>query len=90
MRRYLIVLLAPLLNQYLRLNQNIKATPRDIDVAILMTPPDSTLQVVQDCAEKGMKGVIVFTAGFGERGAEGKKIEQEICRVARSRSIRVI
>ena len=74
----------------LKAYQSIKAIPHDVDIAILMTPPDSTLQVVQDCAEKGMKGIIVFTAGFGEKGAEGKKIEQEICRVARSKGIRVI
>jgi len=74
----------------LKAYQSMKDIPHDVDIAILMTPPDSTLQMVQDCAEKGMKGIIVFTAGFGEKGAEGKKIEQEICRVARSRSIRVI
>jgi acyl-CoA synthetase (NDP forming) len=74
----------------LKAYQSIKDIPHDVDIAILMTPPDGTLQVVQDCAEKGMKGIIVFTAGFGEKGAEGKKIEQEICRVARSKSIRVI
>jgi len=74
----------------LKAYQSIRDIPHDVDVAILMTPPNSTLQVVQDCAEKGMKGIIVFTAGFGEKGAEGKKIEQEICRVASTRSIRVI
>ena len=74
----------------LRAYQGIKDIPHDVDVAILMTPPDSTLQVVQDCAEKGMKGIVVFTAGFGEKGAQGKKIEQEICRVARTKNIRVI
>ncbi len=74
----------------LRAYQNVKDIPHDIDVAILMTPPDGTLKVVQDCAEKGMKGIIVFTAGFGEKGAERKKVEQEIARVARSRGIRVI
>jgi acetyltransferase len=74
----------------LKAYQSIKDIPHDVDVAILMTPPDSTLQMVQDCAEKGMKGIIVFTAGFGEKGAEGKRIEQEISRVARSKNIRVI
>jgi len=74
----------------LKAYQSIKDIPHDVDIAILMTPPDSTLQVVQDCAAKGMKGIIVFTAGFGEKGAEGKEIEQEICRVASTKSIRVI
>jgi acyl-CoA synthetase (NDP forming) len=74
----------------LKAYQSIKDIPHDVDVAILMTPPDSTLQVVRDCAEKGMKGIIVFTAGFGEKGVEGKKIEQQICAVAHSKGIRVI
>ncbi len=74
----------------LKAYRSIKDIPHDVDVAVLMTPPDSTLQMVQDCAEKGMKGIIVFTAGFGEKGAEGKRIEQEISRVARSKNIRVI
>jgi acetyl-CoA synthetase (ADP-forming) len=74
----------------LKAYRSIKDIPHDVDVAVLMTPPDSTLQMVQDCAEKGMKGIIVFTAGFGEKGVEGKKIEQEICAVARSKNIRVI
>jgi acyl-CoA synthetase (NDP forming) len=69
----------------LKAYSSIKDIPYDVDVAVLMTPPDSTLQVVQDCVEKGVKGIIVFTAGFGEKGAEGKKIEQEICRVASAR-----
>jgi acyl-CoA synthetase (NDP forming) len=74
----------------LKAYQSIKDIPYDVDVAILMTPPDSTLQMVQDCAQKGMKGIIVFTAGFGEKGAEGKRIEQDICTIARSKGIRVI
>ncbi len=74
----------------LKAYQSIKDIPHDVDIAVLMTPPDSTLQVVQDCAEKGTKGIIVFTAGFGEKGVEGKRIEQQICTVARAKGIRVI
>jgi acyl-CoA synthetase (NDP forming) len=74
----------------LKAYQSIRDIPHDVDIGVLMTPPDSTLQVVQDCAEKGMKGIIVFTAGFGEKGAEGKRMEQQICTLARSKGIRVI
>jgi acyl-CoA synthetase (NDP forming) len=74
----------------LKAYQNVKDIPDEVDVAVLMTPPDGTLKVVEDCAEKRMKGIVVFTAGFGEKGAEGKKVEQEIARTARQRGIRVI
>ncbi len=69
---------------------NIKEIPVDLDLAILMTPPGDTLNIVKDCAQKGMKGIIIFTAGFGEKGAEGKKIEQEIAAVCRHNGIRAI
>jgi len=70
--------------------QNIKDIPYDVDLAVLMTSPRDTLNIVKDCAEKGMKGIIIFTAGFGEKGADGKEIEQEIASTARQQGIRVI
>lgn len=62
----------------------------EVDVAILLTAPDSVLGLVKECVQKKVKGVIIFAAGFGEQGAEGKKAEQEITRTAREGGIRVI
>ncbi len=70
--------------------QSVKAIPDEVDLAILMTPPGDTLRIVGECAEKGLKSIIVFTAGFGEKGEEGKKIQQEIARIARQNGIRVV
>lgn len=55
-----------------------------------MTPPGETLRIVGECAEKGLKGIIIFTAGFGEKGVEGKKIEQEMAKIARQSGMRII
>lgn len=70
--------------------QNVKAIPDEVDLAVLMTPPGDTLRIVGECAEKGLKSIIIFTAGFGEKGEEGKKIQQEIARIARQNGIRVV
>lgn len=70
--------------------QNVKSIPGDVDLAVLMTPPGETLKIVGECAEKGLKGIIIFTAGFGEKGEEGKKIEREMARIARQSGFRIV
>jgi len=55
-----------------------------------MTPPAETLKIVQDCIGKVSSGIIVFTAGFAEKGEEGRKTQQEIAKIARENGIRVI
>jgi acyl-CoA synthetase (NDP forming) len=69
---------------------SIKDIPYDVDLAILMTPPADTPRIVGECAQKGLKGVVIFTAGFGEKGPEGKKIEQDMARTAHQGGFRII
>jgi acetyltransferase len=69
---------------------SIGAVPGEVDVAILLTPPEAVLDLVRECAQKRVKGVVVFASGFGEMGAQGKEAEQEIARVAREGGVRVI
>ena len=44
---------------------NITAVPDEIDVAVLLTPPEAVLDLVKQCVEKRLKGAVVFAAGFG-------------------------
>jgi acyl-CoA synthetase (NDP forming) len=47
--------------------------------------------VVKECAEKGVKGAILFTAGYRETGTrEGRDLEAQLVRVARSSGMRLI
>jgi acetyltransferase len=52
--------------------------PDSIDLAVVVIPTAYVLDVVTQCGEKGIKGLIVITAGFKEVGGEGKKLEQEL------------
>ncbi len=69
---------------------SITDVPAQVDVAILLTPPDSVLPLVKECVANKVKGVVVFASGFGEMGAEGKELEREIGRVGREGGTRVI
>jgi len=64
--------------------------PAPVDVAVLLTPPETILDLVKECVENNVKGAVVFASGFGELGAEGKELEREIGRVGREGGTRII
>lgn len=49
-----------------------------IDLAIIVVPVDSVLQVIGDCIQKKVGGVMIITAGFGETGEKGRRIEDNV------------
>ena len=70
---------------------SISAIPGEVDLAIVLVPHDHTLSVIQKCANKGVKGAVLFTAGYKETGTdEGIAMEKELVRVARSAGMRLL
>jgi acetyltransferase len=68
----------------------LSSVPDVIDLVVVCTPAASVPGVVDECAEIGVKTVIVISAGFKEVGAEGAELERRILERARSAGIRVI
>lgn len=67
---------------------SIKDIPSPVDCAIIVTPVPAVLKVLQDCADKGVKAVIIITSGFAEVGnAQG---EEEIKRIAKESGMAVV
>lgn len=64
--------------------------PDSVDLAMLILPPKLCLQAVDQAIEKGIKGIVIVSAGFREVGAEGAAIEARIVDVCRAAGIRVI
>lgn len=62
----------------------------DVDLGMIILPPPAALQAVKDCVAKGVKGIVMVSAGFKEVGGEGAKIEDEIARTCREAGIRLI
>jgi len=62
----------------------------EVDLAVVVSPLETVRQVVEECTEKGVKGVVIFTAGFGEKGDEGRRLEQEMVGIARRGDTRII
>lgn len=70
---------------------SVSAIPGSVDLAIVLVPSQYTLPVIKECIEKGVKGVILFTAGFKETHTrEGIDLEKELVALARSGGMRII
>jgi acetyl coenzyme A synthetase (ADP forming)-like protein len=64
--------------------------PDPVDVAVVIVPAQAVLQVVRECAEKGVKGLVIISAGFSETGPEGAGLEQELLDLVRDAGMRMV
>jgi acyl-CoA synthetase (NDP forming) len=65
--------------------------PGPVDLAIVLVPNQKALDVVRECAAKGVKGAVLFTAGYKETGTrEGEAQEEALVQAARSGGMRLI
>jgi acyl-CoA synthetase (NDP forming) len=64
--------------------------PGPVDLAIVALSAERTIQAVRDCADAGVKGVVLPTQGLGETGEDGRRQELELVEYARERGLRVI
>ncbi len=64
--------------------------PDPVDLAIVIVPKDFVKDVIIQCGEKGVKGVVVISAGFSEVGPEGKLRELEVLKEVRRFGMRMI
>ncbi|MFI7036138.1 GNAT family N-acetyltransferase [Microbispora rosea] len=73
-----------------RAHRSVSAIDGEVDLAVLAVPAEGVLELVEECAEKGVKGLVVVSSGFGETGPEGRARQEELVRIARAYGIRVV
>ena len=71
-------------------HKTVSDIPGEVDVALIATPARTVPAVLENCGQKGVKGAIILATGFGETGAEGKALENEVLEVAGRHHIRLI
>ncbi len=52
--------------------------PVAVDLAVIVVPARAVPDVVEQCGKKGVKGIVIISAGFGEAGAEGKALQDRV------------
>lgn len=73
-----------------RAYKSLADTPGPVDLAIITIPPEIVINVISQCAQKGVRAAVINTAGFGETGEKGKAVEDEIAKIARAAGIVMI
>ncbi len=64
--------------------------PDDVDLAYIVVPQPYVVDVARQCAAKGVRGIVVISAGFGETGEEGAAAEAELLDVVRDSGMRMV
>lgn len=67
---------------------SISEVPEKVELAVIATPARTVPGIVAECAEAGVEGAIVISAGFKEIGDKGAALEQEI--MANKANMRIV
>ncbi|NQU32000.1 MAG: bifunctional acetate--CoA ligase family protein/GNAT family N-acetyltransferase [Bacteroidetes bacterium] len=57
---------------------NVASLPKTPDLAVIMTPAEQVPDIIDECGNAGINGIIIMSAGFKESGEEGKILEQRV------------
>ncbi|HET9221124.1 MAG TPA: CoA-binding protein [Roseiflexaceae bacterium] len=68
----------------------IADVPEPIDLAIVATPAPTVPAIISQCADAGVRGAIVLSAGFKETGSAGAELERQVLEAARRSTMRLI
>lgn len=70
--------------------KSVLDVPGDVEMAVIVIPSKYVPATMKECGEKGVKGVIIITAGFREVGQEGVQLENQVKEIAQDYGIRII
>ena len=70
--------------------QRVTDIPQDVDLAVIVVRAAKVAAVVDDCLAKGVKALVVISAGFGEIGPEGQALQNELVEKIRAAGVRMI
>jgi len=64
--------------------------PEAPDLAVLVVPTASVVQVLEECGQRGIRQAIIVSGGFKEVGGDGPELEKQITAIARKYGIRFL
>jgi len=69
---------------------SILDVPETPDLAVIAIPAEAVPLVAEQCGQKGVKNIIVISAGFKESGEPGKKLEEQLSAIKDKYSLRIL
>jgi len=74
----------------IRAYPSVSAVPDKVDLAVVVTPARFVPGVIKECADLGIPGAIIISAGFKEAGEAGVELERQVLAEARRGKMRLI
>jgi acetyl coenzyme A synthetase (ADP forming)-like protein len=74
----------------LRVYPSVRELPEPVDLGVIAVPRAAVGAVVDDCAARGVRALVVITAGFAEVGVEGRRLQSELLDKVRGHGMRMI
>ena len=74
----------------LRCFPSVSAIGTPVDLVIIAVPAAAVEEVIKDCAQARVRGVVVISAGFAEVSGEGREVEARLGRIVRGAGMRMI
>ncbi|WP_238783137.1 bifunctional acetate--CoA ligase family protein/GNAT family N-acetyltransferase [Streptomyces monomycini] len=71
-------------------HRSVPEVPEPVDLAVLAVPAAQVPDVVRDCGEHGVRGLVILSSGYAESGPEGRERQRALLRQARSYGMRLI
>jgi len=69
---------------------NIRDVKEKVDLAVISTPRETTLDILEDCVAAGVKAVIVVNQGFADADTLGRSIQERMSEIARRDGMRIL
>lgn len=69
---------------------SVRDIPDRVDLAIVAVPAAAVLSVVDDCAARGVRALVVISAGFAETGPAGAEMQKALVSRVRDSGMRLI
>jgi len=76
--------------QSVRAYPTLADVPDDVDLAVIIVPAEMVAGVAEEAAHKGVKGIVVVTAGFKEVGGAGVELEAKLKELVQSHELPMI
>ncbi len=73
-----------------RAYRSVGAIPGPVELAIIAVPAPRVAAVARECAEKGVRALVVLSEGFAESGEEGRARQEELLDVCRQAGMRLV
>jgi acetate---CoA ligase (ADP-forming) len=69
---------------------SVTEVPGEVDVAFVVVPATHIADVARECGAKGVRGLVVISAGFAEVGGDGQARQDDLVQICRAHGMRII